>query len=46
MVVVVILLLNGDEADNDDLVVEENYEGVDEVGSVGEPREGAEWGKR
>ena len=36
-----------DEADDDDdLVVEENDEGVDEVGSIGEPREGTEGGQR
>ena len=37
---------NGDEVDDDDLVVEENDKGMDEVGSLGKPREGAEWGQR
>ena len=35
-----------DEADDDDLVVEENDKGVDKVGSIGEPGEGAEGGQR
>ena len=37
---------NFDEADDDDLVVEENDKGVDKVGSIGEPGEGAEGGQR
>ena len=37
---------DGGNGNDDDLVVEENDKGVDEVGSVGEPREGAEWGQR
>ena len=37
---------NYEEAGDDDLVVEENDEGVDEVGCVGEAREGAERGQR
>ena len=37
---------NNDEAAGDDLVVEENDKGVDEVGSIGEPGEGAEGGQR
>ena len=37
---------NNDEAAAEDLVVEENYKGVDEVGRIGEPGEGTEGGQR